>query len=97
MTKLKMTIEKNEEDVLRIKLEEGDPHTLNNLLRSRLIESENVKLAGYTKTRTFKEQSMFQVRTLNGVKPIDVLLEKCEEIKQIANEFIEKFENALDN
>ena len=97
MTETRLSIEKNEEEFLRIKIEEGDPHTINNLLRSLLLESENVKLAGYTKTRTFEMQSMFQIRTLNGVKPIDEMVDKCKEIQKIADEFIEKFESALDN
>ena len=97
MIKVRLSIETQEEDFLRIKLEEGDPHTLNNLLRSLLLESDKVKMAGYTKTRTFKELSMFQIRTFNGAKPIDVLIEKCKEIQQISDEFVEKFENALDN
>jgi DNA-directed RNA polymerase subunit L len=97
MIKVRISIERQEEDFLRLKLEEGDPHTINNLLRSLLLESENVKLAGYTKTRTFKEQSMFQIRTTNGAKPIDVMIEKCKEIQTISDEFIEKFERALDN
>ncbi len=97
MTQTKISIEKIEDDYLRIKMEEGDPHTLNNLLRTLLLESENVKLAGYTKTRTFEQQSMFQVRTSNGIKPVDAMIEKCKEIQQIADEFIEKFEAALDN
>jgi DNA-directed RNA polymerase subunit L len=97
MTKTRISIEKNEEEFLRIKMEEGNPHTLNNLLRSLLLESEKVKMAGYTKTRTFEEQSMFQIRTFIGEKPIDVMVEKCKEIQQIADEFIEKFEKALKN
>ena len=97
MIEVRISIEKQEEDFLRLKLEEGDPHTINNLLRSQLLESGNVKLAGYTKTRTFKEQSIFQIRTTNGVKPIDMMIEKCKEIQTISDEFIEKFESALDN
>ena len=97
MTETRISIEKNEEEFLRIKLEEGNPHTLNNLLRSLLLESEDVKMAGYTKTRTFEKQSMFQIRTFSGVKPIDVMVEKCKEIQKIAEEFIEKFETALNN
>ena len=58
MIKTRISIEKQEDEFLRLRMEEGDPHTINNLLRSLLLESENVKLAGYTKTRTFKEQSL---------------------------------------
>ena len=47
--------------------------------------------------RTFKEQSMFQIRTANGENPIEVLLEICKQVQDISDEFVEKFENALDN
>ena len=95
--KAKLTVEINEEDFLRYSVEGDDPHTLYNILRTLLLESPDVKLAGYTRTRTFREKIMFQLRTINGVKPIDILIQKCQELKALSDEFINKFENALNN
>lgn len=66
---VKIVESNNDELVLDIK---GDDHTVSNLIKSRVVNLENVTFAGYSKEHQLKDKSKLVVKTNKG-KPITVV------------------------
>jgi len=71
---------------LRIEVE-GIGHTVCNLLQKRLVEDENVDLAGYDVPHPLASSSIIYVRTKGGVRPEAALLKAVEKVREIDKEF----------
>jgi DNA-directed RNA polymerase subunit L len=79
-----------------LKLEvEGVGHTLCNLLQRRLLEEENVELAGYDIPHPMTSSAIVYVRTKGRVKPEDVLKRALTKARERNTEFSKEFEKAL--
>lgn len=86
-------LNKNETE---IKIEvEGAGHTLCNLVQKRLLEDENVDLAGYDISHPLTSNPIIYVRTKGGVKPEEALLKALEKARKMEKEFEEELKKAL--
>jgi len=74
---------------------EGVGHTLCNLLQKRLLEDENVDLAGYDIPHPLASNSVIYVRTKGDVKPEKALLKAVEKARETNKKFSEELEKAL--
>ncbi len=74
---------------------EGIGHTICNLVQKRLLEDENVDLAGYDMPHPLASNSVIYVRTKGSVKPESVLRNALEKARRINKDFGKEFENAL--
>lgn len=79
---------------LRIEVE-GVGHTLCNLLQKRLVEDENVDLAGYDVPHPLASSSVIYVRTKGSVRPEAALQKAVEKIREMDKEFSKEFQRAL--
>lgn len=79
-----------------LKLEIEDVgHTLCNLLQKRILEEENVDLAGYDIPHPMTPKATVYVRTKGKVKPEDVLKRAVVKAREINSDFGKEFERAL--
>jgi DNA-directed RNA polymerase subunit L len=79
-----------------LKLEvEGIGHTLCNLLQRRILEEENVDLAGYDIPHPMGSSTVVYVRTKGKVKPDDVLKRALAKARELNAEFNKEFEKAI--
>ncbi|MGQ9529999.1 MAG: RpoL/Rpb11 RNA polymerase subunit family protein [Candidatus Bathycorpusculaceae bacterium] len=74
---------------------EGVGHTLCNLLQKRLLEDENVDLAGYDIPHPLAPNSVIYIRTKGNVKPEEALLKAVEKTRQMNEKFRKEIEKAL--
>lgn len=74
---------------------EGVGHTLCNLLQKRLLEDENVDLAGYDIPHPLAPNSIIYVRTKGNVKPEDALLKALEKTREMNEKFRKEIEKVL--
>jgi DNA-directed RNA polymerase subunit L len=74
---------------------EGVGHTLCNLLQKRLLEDENVDLAGYDIPHPLAPNSIIYVRTKGNVKPENALLKALEKTREMNEKFRKEVEKAL--
>jgi DNA-directed RNA polymerase subunit L len=79
---------------LRIEVE-GIGHTLCNLLQKRLVEDENVDLAGYDVPHPLASGSIIYVRTKGKVRPEEALLAAVEKVREMNKEFGKELQRAL--
>lgn len=79
---------------LRLEVD-GVGHTLCNLLQKRILEEENVDLAGYDIPHPMTPTAMIYVRTKGKSKPEDVLKRAVAKTRQQDSEFGKEFERAL--
>jgi DNA-directed RNA polymerase subunit L len=79
---------------LRIEVE-GIGHTICNLLQKRLVEDENVDLAGYDVPHPLVSSSIIYVRTKGDVSPEKALLVAVEKVRKMDKEFGKEFQRAL--
>jgi DNA-directed RNA polymerase subunit L len=70
-------------------------HTLCNLLQKRLLEDENVDLAGYNIPHPLVSNSIIYVRTKGDVKPKSALLKAVEKTSEMNEKFRKEIEKAL--
>ena len=79
-----------------LKLEvENVGHTFCNLLQKRLLEDENVDLAGYDIPHPLASNSIIYVRTKGAVKPEEALREALKRVHEMNREFSKQFKKAL--
>jgi DNA-directed RNA polymerase subunit L len=79
-----------------LKLEIGGVgHTLCNLLQKRILEEENVDLAGYDIPHPMTASAIVYVRTKGKTKPEDVLKHAAAKARELNAEFGKEFEKAL--
>ncbi|HXX88553.1 MAG TPA: DNA-directed RNA polymerase subunit L [Candidatus Acidoferrum sp.] len=79
---------------LRLEID-GVGHTLCNLLQKRILEEENVDLAGYDIPHPMTPKAIVYVRTKGKVKPEDVLKRAVVNAREINSDFGKEFERAL--
>ncbi|MEM2911148.1 MAG: DNA-directed RNA polymerase subunit L [Candidatus Bathyarchaeia archaeon] len=91
---MKVKVLKKSETEIKIEVE-GVGHTLCNLLQKRLLEDENVDLAGYDISHPLASNPIIYVRTKGGVKPEEALLKALEKARKMEKEFEEELKKAL--
>jgi DNA-directed RNA polymerase subunit L len=91
---LKAKVLKKTSDELKLEVE-GVGHTLGNLLQKRILEEENVDLAGYDVPHPMSTSVMVYVRTKGKVKPEEVLKGAVERARELNKEFGKEFDKAL--
>jgi len=91
---MKVKILKKASNELKIEVE-GIGHTICNLLQKRLLEDENVDLAGYDMPHPLASSSIIYVRTKGKVKPEVVLHNALEKTRDMNKLFGKEFEKAL--
>jgi DNA-directed RNA polymerase subunit L len=74
---------------------EGVGHSLCNLLQKRLLEDENVDLAGYNIPHPLASNPVIYVRTKGNVKPEEALRNAAEKAREMNKEFSKEFGKAL--
>jgi DNA-directed RNA polymerase subunit L len=94
MVWLKVTVLKKTSDELKIELE-GGGHTLCNLLQKRILEEENVDLAGYDVPHPMTPKAIVYVRTKGKAKPEEVLKSAVARARDLNKEFGKELEKAL--
>ncbi|MBS7647578.1 MAG: DNA-directed RNA polymerase subunit L [Candidatus Bathyarchaeia archaeon] len=79
-----------------LKLEvEGAGHTLCNLLQKKLLEDEDVDLAGYDIPHPLASSPIIYVRTKGGKTPEEALLKAVDNLLEINEKFGKELEKAL--
>lgn len=91
---MKVEILKKTANELKLEVE-GAGHGLCNLLQKKLLENENVDLAGYDTPHPLSSYSIIYVRTKGKVKPEKVLREAVKKIRETNKEFRRKLKKAF--
>jgi DNA-directed RNA polymerase subunit L len=91
---MKVKMLKRSPNELKIEVE-GVGHTLCNLLQKRLLEDENVDLAGYDIPHPLASNSVIYVRTKGKVKPEVILQRTVEKASEMNKKFNKELEKAL--
>ncbi len=91
---MKVTALKKTSDELKVEVE-GVGHTLCNLLQKRILEEENVDLAGYDIPHPLASSAIIYVRIKGKAKPEEVLKRALERARELNKEFGKEFEGAL--
>lgn len=91
---MKVNIIKKTENELKIEVE-GAGHTICNLLQKRLLEDENVEIAGYDIPHPLTPVPVIYVRTKGKVKPEEALLKALEKARKMNEEFGKALQKAL--
>lgn len=91
---MKIKTLKKTSNELKIEVE-GVGHTLCNLLQKRLLEDENVDLAGYDIPHPLASSSVIYLRTKGNVKPEEALLKAVEKTREMNEKFRMEVEKAL--
>ena len=79
---------------LRIEVE-GAGHTICNLLQKKLLEEENVDLAGYDIPHPLASSPVIYVRTKGKTKPEQILKNALEKTREMNKEFGKELTRAL--
>jgi DNA-directed RNA polymerase subunit L len=91
---MKVNVLKRTENELKIEVE-GAGHTICNLLQKRLLEDENVELAGYDISHPLTPTPVIYVRTKGKVKPEEALLKALEKAREMNEGFGKALKKAL--
>lgn len=91
---MKVKILKRTANELKLEVE-GIGHTLCNLLQKRLLEDENVALAGYDIPHPLASNPIIYVRTNGDVKPEEALRKAVKKAREINKEFGKELKKAL--
>jgi DNA-directed RNA polymerase subunit L len=91
---MKIKVLKKTENELKIEVE-GAGHTLCNLLQKRLLEDENVDLAGYDIPHPLASNPIIYVRTKGKEKPEEALLNAVKKAREMNKEFSKELQKAL--
>lgn len=91
---MKIKILKRTSNELKLEVE-GIGHTLCNLLQKRLLEDENVALAGYDIPHPLASNPIIYVRTKGDVKPEEALRKTVKKTREINKELGKKLKKAL--
>jgi len=83
---MKVNVIKKTPNELKIEVE-GAGHTIGNLLQKKLLEEENVDLAGYDISHPLASNTIIYVRTKGKVKPDQVLKNAIEKTREMNKEF----------
>ncbi len=91
---MKVNVIKKTPNELRIEVE-GAGHTLCNVLQKKLLEEENVDLAGYDVPHPLASNPIIYVRTKGKVKPEHILKSAIEKTREMNKEFGKELARAL--
>jgi len=91
---MKVKILKRTSNELKIEVE-GIGHALCNLLQKRLLEDENVDLAGYDVPHPLAPNSIIYVHTKDNVKPVEALREAVKKTREMNKVFSKELKKAL--
>jgi len=91
---MKVNVLKKTGNELKIEIE-GVGHTLCNLLQRKLLEDENVDVAGYDIPHPLASNPVIYVRTKGDVAPEEALLKAVGRLLEISEEFGKALEKAL--
>jgi len=91
---MKVKILKRTSNELKIEVE-GIGHALCNLLQKRLLEDENVDLAGYDVPHPLAPNSIIYVHTKDNVKPVEALREAVKKTREMNKVFSKELNKAL--
>ena len=91
---MKVNVLKKGPNELKIEIE-GAGHTLCNLIQKKLLEEENVDLAGYDVPHPLASSPIIYVRTTGKVKPEQVLRNALEKAREMNKEFGKELARAL--
>jgi len=91
---MKVKILKRTSNELKIEVE-GIGHALCNLLQKRLLEDENVDLAGYDVPHPLAPNSIIYVHTKDNVKPVEALREAVKKTREMNKGFSKELNKAL--
>jgi DNA-directed RNA polymerase subunit L len=83
---MKVNVIKKSPNELKIEVE-GAGHTIGNLLQKKLLEEENVDLAGYDIPHPLASNTIIYIRTKGKVKPEQVLKNAIEKMREMNKEF----------
>lgn len=91
-----MKIRKLKETSNELKIEIEDfGQTLCNLLQKRLLEDENVDLAGYNIPHPLSSTAIIYIRTKGNSTPVEALVKAIDRAIKINKEFSKELEQAL--
>jgi DNA-directed RNA polymerase subunit L len=91
---MKVKMLKKTPNELKIEVE-GIGHTLCNLLQKRILEDENVELAGYNIPHPLASNPIIYIRTKGKVKPEEALRKAVERARKMTKEFSKELKKAL--
>jgi DNA-directed RNA polymerase subunit L len=91
---MKVNVLKRTQDELKIEIE-GAGHTICNMLQKRILEEENVDLAGYDIPHPMASNPIIYIRTTGNVKPEQVLKNAMEKARETNKEFGKEFVKAI--
>jgi len=91
---MKVNVLKKKADELKIEIE-GAGHTICNILQKRILEEEHVDLAGYDVPHPMASNPIIYIRTIDNVKPEQVLRNALEKARETNKEFSKEFEKAI--
>jgi DNA-directed RNA polymerase subunit L len=92
--KMKVNVLKKSSNELKIEVE-GAGHTLCNLLQKKLLEEENVDLAGYDIPHPLASNTIIYIRTKGKTKPEQILKNAIEKTREMNKEFGKELARAL--
>ncbi|MEM2281222.1 MAG: DNA-directed RNA polymerase subunit L [Candidatus Bathyarchaeia archaeon] len=91
---MKVNVLKRTGNELKIEVE-GAGHTLCNLLQNKLLEDENVDMAGYDIPHPLASNPIIYVRTKGETTPEEALKRALEKLLEISEEFSRELEEAF--
>ncbi len=91
---VKVNVLKKNPEELKIEIE-GAGHTICNLLQKRILEEEQVDLAGYDIPHPMASNPIIYIRTTGNVKPEQVLRNALQKARETNKEFSREFEKAI--
>lgn len=91
---MKINVLKRTENEIKIEVE-GAGHTLCNLLQGKLLEDENVDVAGYDIPHPLASNPVIYVRTKGETTPEEALLRAVGKLLEFSGEFSKELEKAL--
>jgi DNA-directed RNA polymerase subunit L len=94
MSEMKIKVLMKTANELRIEVE-GAGHGLCNLLQKKLLEDENVDMAGYDVPHPLASNPVIYVRTKGTAKPKNALIEAAEKAVEENDDFSKELNRAL--
>ena len=91
---MKINILKKNEHELKIEIQ-GSDHGLCNLLQKKILQDENVDLAGYDVPHPLASSPIIYIRMKGDLKPEDTLIAAAKKAFADNEEFGKLFEKAL--
>jgi len=91
---MKIKVLKKTSKELEIEVE-GVGHSLCNLVQKKLLEEENVDLAGYDIPHPLASSPVIYVRTKGKLKPEEALSKAVEKARRMNEDFRKELEKAL--